>query len=135
MRIQLNQAQFILAIQEKNKMPFDHDALSASTQRPLPSQSIPHDRSRPPSQSSVVCQPSLHPCSYISLQCSRCGSVRQAIANLPTQAFIACPECNRECSFLLLGSGLTTRSLPFHQIHSVEPTRWDQSIDGETNSS
>jgi predicted amidophosphoribosyltransferase len=67
--------------------------------------------------------------------CSRCGSVRQAITELPAQALIVCPECGRECTFVLLGSGLTSNNLPFHQVHSIEPTRWDPRFDGETNSS
>jgi DNA-directed RNA polymerase subunit RPC12/RpoP len=77
----------------------------------------------------------LRPCIYIAFRCSRCGAVRQAISQLPAQAVVACPECSQECAFVLLGSGLTSRSLPFHQVHIVEPTRWDPSFDGETNSS
>jgi hypothetical protein len=57
------------------------------------------------------------------------------MAELPSQALVACLECGREGSFILLGSGLTSKSLPFHQVHIVEPTRWDPQIDGETNSS
>ena len=80
-------------------------------------------------------QPVLSPCIYIALSCSRCGSVRQAIAELPAQAVIACPECARECTFVLLGSGLTSRSLPFYQVHIIEPTRWDSRLHGEVDSS
>jgi len=135
MTVQLNQTQLVSAAQEKNKMPCDHEPLSASTQRSSMPQSISHDRSHSSFQPASDCQPALCPCIYIALLCPRCGSIRQAIADLPTQSLVACPECNRECSFLLLGSGFTTRSLPFHQVHRVEPMRWDQSIESEINSS
>lgn len=108
----------------------DHEQFSASTQCSVPQSSAGDD----PIQSAP--HPlALRPCIYIAFHCSRCGSVRQAITELPTQAVIACPECKRECTFVLLGSGFTSRSLPFHQIHIVEPTRWDSPGDGEPNSS
>ena len=107
-----------------------HEPSSASTQRLSLLGSALDDRIQ-----SAPRQPMLSPCIYIALSCSRCGSVRQAITQLPTEAVIACPECGRECAFVLLGSGLTSRSLPFHQVHIIEPTRWDPRLDGETNSS
>jgi hypothetical protein len=128
MTTQLNHAHSVSAVQQKNKMPCDHEPLSASTQCSQGS-SMPADDNQRSSE------PALRPCIYIALSCSRCGSVRQAMAELPLQALIACLECGRECSFILLGSGLTSRNLPFHQVHIVEPTRWDSQIDGETNSS
>jgi DNA-directed RNA polymerase subunit RPC12/RpoP len=135
MTTQFNQTQIAAATQEKNKMPFDHEPLSASTQRVAPRPSMSDDRSQSSSQLSSARQPALRQCIYIALRCSRCGAVRQAIEELPAQALIACPECSQGCSFVLLGSGLTSRNLPFHQVHIIEPTRWDQSLDGETNSS
>jgi len=129
------QTQIVSAAQEKNKMLFDHEPLSASMQRSSLRSAIPDDRSQASSQPFSSGQHALRPCIYIALACSCCGSVRQAIAELPTQAVIACPECKQECSFVLLGSGLTLRSLPFHQVHIVEPTRWDSPGDGEPNSS
>jgi hypothetical protein len=128
MTTHLNHGHSVSAVQEKNKMPFDHELFSASTQC---SQSF--SMSADDNQRSL--QPALRPCIYIALRCSRCDSVRQAMAELPSQALVACLECGRECSFILLGSGLTSKSLPFHQVHIVEPTRWDPQIDGETNSS
>jgi hypothetical protein len=112
-------------------MLFDHEPTSASMQRSSPCSAMPDDRS----QVSPSGQHTLRPCIYIALRCSRCGSVRQAIAELPAHAVIGCPECGEECTFVLLGSGLTSRNLPFHQVHIVEPTRWDPQLDGETNSS
>lgn len=135
MTTQLNQTQTVSAVQEKNKMPFDHELSSASMQRSLLHPAISDDLSQSASQQSSAGQHALRPCIYIALRCSRCGSVRQAITHLPAQALIACPECSRECSFVLLGSGLTSRNLPFHQLHIIEPTRWDSQVDGETNSS
>jgi hypothetical protein len=134
MTTQLNQIQIAAATQEKKKMPFDYEPLSASTQRVAPQPSVSDDRSQS-SQPSSVRQPTLRPCIYLALRCSRCGPIRQVIAELPAQALIACPECSQECSFVLLGSGLTSRNLPFHQVHIIEPTRWDSSLDGETDSS
>ena len=129
------QTQIVSAAQEKNKMLFDHESLSASMQRSLLRSEIPNARSQALSLPCSTGQQALRPCVYIALACSRCGSVRQAIAELPTQAVVACPECKQECSFVLLGSGLTSRKLPFHQVHIVEPTRWDSQDDGEPNSS
>src|SRR5579864_1147818 len=128
MTTQLNHANSVSAVQEKNKMPFDHEPFSASTPCSQ-SFSMSADHNQRSSQ------PALRPCIYIALSCSRCGSVRQAMAELPSQALIACPECGQECSFILLGSGLTSRNLPFHQVHIVEPTRWNPQVNGETNSS
>ena len=108
----------------------DHDPFSASTQRSSLRTSAGDDRIQ-----SGPHQPVLRPCIYVAFRCSRCGAVRQAIPQLPAQALIACPECARECSFIVLGSGLTSRTLPFHQVHITEPTRWDPQVDGEANSS
>lgn len=129
MTTQLNQ-QNISAAEEKNKTASDYEPFSASTQRLSLLSSALDDRIQ-----SAPRQPVLSPCIYIALRCPSCGSVRQAITQLPTEAVIACPECGRECTFVLLGSGLTSRSLPFHQVHIIEPTRWDPRFDGETNSS
>jgi hypothetical protein len=131
----LKQMQMVSAAQEKNKMLFDHEPLSASTQRCSGSQSLPDDCTQFSSQPSLIGQLALRPCIYIALSCSRCGSVRQAIAELPAQTVIACPACSQECVFVLLGFGITTRNLPFHQVLIVEPTRWDSHLDSETNSS
>ncbi len=108
----------------------DHEPFSASTQRLSLSVAAGDDRIQ-----SAPSHSTLRSCIYIALPCSRCGSVRQAIAELPAQAVVACPECKQECSFVLLGSGLTSRNLPFHQVHIIEPKRWDSSFHGEANSS
>src|SRR6476661_9096258 len=101
MKTRLNHAHAVLAVQEKNKVPFDHEPFSAS---------MPHSSLRASAgddRQSATGQSALRSCIYIAFRCSRCGSVRQAMAELPSQALIACPECGRECSFILLGSGLT----------------------------
>jgi DNA-directed RNA polymerase subunit RPC12/RpoP len=134
MTTQLNHAHSVSVLQEKNKMPFDYEPLSAFTQCSSLSSSTSADHCQSSSQPRLA-QSALRPCIYLALRCSRCGSVRQAMAELPVQGLIACPECSRQCSFILLGSGLTSRSLPFHQVHIIEPTRWDPRLDGETNSS
>ena len=59
-------------------------------------------------------------CIHISLQCSCCGDVRQAIAQLPSSATVSCPECGMACSFTLVGKGLTSRKLPFSEV------RWSE---------
>ena len=131
----LNQTQIVSAAQEKNKMLFDHEPLSAFMQRFPHSSATPDDCSQSSSQTSSPGEHALRPCIYIAFRCSQCGSVRQAIADLPKQAVIACPECNQECAFVLLGFGLTSRNLPFHQVHIVAPTQWDSPDDGEPDSS
>jgi DNA-directed RNA polymerase subunit RPC12/RpoP len=131
----LNQKQIVSAAQEKNTMPSDHEPLSAFTQRFSLRSAMSYDRSQSSPPPCLTGQHALRPCIYIAFRCSRCGSVRQAITELPAQAVVACPECSQECSFHLLGSGLTSRNLPFHQVHIIEPTRWDSSVDGEANSS
>jgi len=124
-----------IAAPEKNKMPFDHEPLAASMQRSSVLSTVSDDRGQSSSLPSSACQSALRPCIYIALRCSRCGSVRQAITELPAEAVIACPGCKQECAFVLLGTGLTSRNLPFHQVHIVEPTRWDPHLDDEPNTS
>ena len=131
----VNQMQIVSAAQKKNKMLFDHEPLSAFTQRSSRPQSMSNDCNHSSSQPSSVGQQALRACIYVALRCSCCGSVRQAIAEPPAQGVVACPECSQECTFVLLGSGLTTRKLPFHQILIVEPTQWDSHLDSEPNSS
>jgi hypothetical protein len=69
-------------------------------------------------------QSQLVPCVYIALRCSHCGELRQALHLTPSSDSVACPECDATCSFILLGSGLTKRQLPFHEILSREQMRW-----------
>ena len=63
-------------------------------------------------------QPVLASCVYIGLQCSQCGDVRQALNNLPAGETTFCPQCGATCCFSRLGTGLTSRELPFHEITS-----------------
>lgn len=63
-------------------------------------------------------QPELIPCVYIGLHCSQCGDVRQALNNLPAGETTFCPQCGAMCCFSRLGTGLTSRELPFHEITS-----------------
>ena len=131
MTTQLNQTQILPAAQAEEKMPADHEPLSASTQRGSVQPSMSDGPHRSSSQlASAVAPPipqhGLRSCIYIALRCSCCGDVRQAVTEPATHDTIACPECGRECSFVLLGSGLTKRNLPFHEVHCIEPTRWDQ---------
>ena len=135
MTTELNQTQAFFAAQEKKKMPFDHDPLSASTQRGPLRPSVSGDRRQCSFRPSSTDQAALRSCIYIALRCSHCGAVRQAITELPTHSAVACPECGQECSFVLLGSGFTKRNIPFHEVHGIEPTRWGQPIEPETDSS
>jgi DNA-directed RNA polymerase subunit RPC12/RpoP len=135
MTTEINPTQVFSAAQEKNKMPFDHDPLSASTQRGPLHSSMSGGRKQCSSQPPSADQAALRSCIYIALRCLRCGAVRQAITEVPAQDVVACPECGLECSFVLLGPGLTSRSLPFHQVHSIELMRWDQPSETETDSS
>jgi hypothetical protein len=61
---------------------------------------------------------------YIALRCQHCGELRQALASAPSVENVACPVCNTACNFLLLGRGLTSSQLPFHELHPREQTRW-----------
>jgi len=135
MTTELNQTQVFSAAQENKKMPFDHDPLSAPTQRVPLRPSVSGDRRQCSSQPYSADQAALRSCIYIALRCLRCGAVRQAITEVPAQSVVACPECGLECSFVLLGPGLTSRSLPFYQVLSIELMRWDQPSETETNSS
>ena len=56
-------------------------------------------------------------CVYLALRCSQCGELRQALAALPLTETVACPICGTACLFALLGKGLTSRALPFHEVH------------------
>jgi len=135
MTTELNQTQVFFAAQEKKKMAFDHDTLLVSTRLGSLRPSISGDRPQCSSQPSSADQAALRSCIYIALRCLRCGAVRQAITEVPAQGTVACPECGQECSFVLLGSGLTKRNLPFHEVLITEPTRWVQPIEPETDSS
>src|SRR6478752_3255386 len=99
------------------KMSFDRQSLSSPGQRGP--QSSTSDGNQLSAQTVVAqsgLQASLVPCVYIALLCSRCGDLRQALAALPDSEITLCPECARACAFVLLGSGLTKRVLPFHEI-------------------
>ena len=109
-------------------MSFDRQPLSSPTQRGA--QPSVSDAQHQFSARTVIAQSgsqaSLVPCVYIALLCSHCGDLRQALAALPDSEITVCPECARACAFVLLGSGLTKRVLPFHEIRPPEPTRWDR---------
>jgi len=109
-------------------MSFDHQSLLNSTQSG--SQPAAFDRKHQFSAHTVIAQRDsqapLVPCVYISLLCSHCGDLRQALAALPDSEITVCPECMRACAFVLLGSGLTRRAVPFHELRPAEPTRWDR---------
>ncbi len=116
----------------------DHKPLSASTQGVALHISMSDGRNTSSSQPVTARIPAfsedaLRPCFYIALRCSRCGNVRQAISVQPIHDTTACPECALECNFVLLGSGLTRRYLPFHEVHNVEQMRWDHRIEDHRN--
>jgi hypothetical protein len=111
------------------KMPLDHQPLSSSVQRGPVQPSTPKGPHHFFAHTVVAqsnSQAPLVPCVYIALLCSHCGDLRQALAVLPNSAITVCPECGRGCAFVLLGSGLTRRSLPFHEIRPAEETAWDR---------
>jgi hypothetical protein len=113
------------------RMFFDHQSLLSSTQRG--SQPAMSNGKHHFSAHTIVAQRDSHaplvPCVYIALLCSHCGDLRQALAALPDSEITVCPECARACAFVLLGSGLTKRALPFHEIRPAEQTRWDHRSD------
>jgi hypothetical protein len=112
------------------KMSFDGQPLSNSAQPNSLQQSHgPHQFSAHTVVAQSGSQAPLVPCVYIALLCSHCGDLRQALAALPNSAITVCPECARSCAFVLLGSGLTRRALPFHEIRPAEQTRWDDRSD------
>jgi hypothetical protein len=145
MTTHLNANQFHSVAQEGKKMSPDHEPLSGSTQNVALQISMLDARNASSSQPITARVPTLsedalRPCFYIALRCSRCGNVRQAISIQPIHDTVACPECALKCHFVVLGSGLTRRNLPFHEVHSAEQTRWDHRIEDhrievETNSS
>jgi hypothetical protein len=111
-------------------MPLNHDCTSsADCCNPQPSLNGQHRSAR---QVTVADKRTSSPgsslinCVYIVLRCSRCGELRQARAELPQSSSVACPECARDCTFVLLASGLTTKSLPFHEGPRVKSMRWDR---------
>jgi len=113
------------------KMSFDRQSQLSFTQ--CGSQPAMSDGKHQFSAHTAVDQPDsqapLVPCVYIALLCSHCGDLRQALAALPNSEITICPECARACAFVLLGSGLTRRVLPFHELRPAEPTRWDRRSD------
>jgi hypothetical protein len=52
-------------------------------------------------------------CYYLSLHCRRCGNVRAAVEEVPSDRFHPCPLCHRDCVYAILGEGGTQRALPF----------------------
>jgi hypothetical protein len=121
----------ILIAPVETKMALDHDLLSIAENRSLADYSQAQDPSHPadPAVSAVAvpCPPDDHlvPCVYIALRCSHCGDLRQALAEPPICDSLICPECARTCSFVLLGSGLTRKQLPFHEVQDAVQTRCD----------
>ncbi|HEX3585803.1 MAG TPA: hypothetical protein VH024_07385 [Candidatus Angelobacter sp.] len=109
-------------------MSFDRQSLSSPTQRAAGPSRL--DKQHQFSAHTVVAQRDsqapLVPCVYIALLCSHCGELRQALATFPDSEITICPECARACAFVLLGSGLTRRVLPFHEIRPAEPICWDR---------
>ena len=112
----------------ESQMPLNHESASATagSGRPQPVLTSLHSSSRPgtiadnrPSSAGS----SLVSCVYIALRCSHCGDLRQALAELPRSGSVACPQCGSDCTFIMLASGLTTRSLPFHECQRVKPAR------------
>lgn len=116
----------------ETKMPLDHELLSNVENRTLPEQSRSGDQHRPAHRAAFAedgpcpTEDSLLACVYIALRCSHCGELRQGLGELPQSCNVDCPECGRSCSFVLLGSGLTKKKLPFHEIHTGEQTRWER---------
>jgi len=121
----------ILTAPVETKMALDHDLLSIAENRSLrnhsPAQGQSHAADPAVSAVAVLCPPDVHlvPCVYIALRCSHCGDLRQALAELPICDSVVCPECARTCSFVLLGSGLTKKLLPFHELQGAVQNRWD----------
>ena len=112
------------------KMPVDHPSSSNSAQPNSLQQSHRlHQSSAYTAVAQSYLQAPLVPCVYIALLCSHCADLRQALAFAPDTAITVCPECGRSCAFVLLGSGLTKRPLPFHEIRPAEQTRWDHRSD------
>lgn len=73
----------------------------------------------------------LHQCVYIVIACRGCGEVRQALLKAPAASQTFCPQCLRPADFVVLGVGVTTRPLPFHEIHprdagGLRKVPWDR---------
>jgi hypothetical protein len=123
------------------KMPLDHELQSIVNDLGPLKQSSFEAQHRPADQAASadgvprLSENSLIPCVYIALMCPHCGHLRQALAELPDTDAVVCPVCARNCRFVLLGSGLTRKKLPFHEVHSAEQTRRDHRSEEKTDSS
>ncbi|HEY2497242.1 MAG TPA: hypothetical protein VGK24_09240 [Candidatus Angelobacter sp.] len=80
-------------------------------------------------------QSSFNSCVYVALRCRHCGDIRQALAKIPPAESHVCPECSQPCNFVYLGSGLTQKQLPFHELYPNEQTQWARRIDDSVDSS
>ncbi len=69
-----------------------------------------------PNTDSIAGVPGLVSCVYIGLHCSHCGDVRQALNDFPAGDSTLCPECGAPSCFSRLGTGQTSRHLPFHEL-------------------
>ena len=113
-----------------DQMSFDHQHSSSSAKPGSVQQSHgSHQLSAHTVVAQSHSQSPLVPCVYIALLCSHCGELRQALAALPNTEIAVCPECSRACAFVLLGSGLTRRVLPFHELRPAPQTPWDHGSD------
>lgn len=55
-------------------------------------------------------------CILVRLACERCGPVRMALAEIPET--LECPYCSTEAKFEHLGTGQTTRLLPYFELEA-----------------
>lgn len=123
------------------KMPLEHE-LQSIVNDPGPLKQSTFEAQHPPADQASSAdgvprrsESSLIPCVYIALMCPHCGPLRQALAELPDSDTVVCPECARNSRFVLLGSGLTKKKLPFHEVHSAEQARRDHRSKEKTDSS
>jgi len=63
--------------------------------------------------SDAVVNNSLTRCYYLHITCFACGELRAAVSEIPTTRFFACPRCQGEAEYRIMGQGGTLKALPF----------------------
>lgn len=66
-------------------------------------------------------EPVLAACLYLAIHCAQCESVRQGRPDYPESSTVPCPRCGSECSFTVLGAGVTRKPLPFYEVKKTDP--------------
>ncbi len=58
----------------------------------------------------------MKPCVYIEITCPKHEEVRLVLKTFPLAEIAVCPGCGFPRPWVMLGAGLTSRELPFHEV-------------------